>query len=188
MARKDREGWSDDAAAADRSQWRSGSPPSREGSGRSFEDPRATEPWGGSAVNRSFEESHRTTIPGPLRELFGILVVLNGPRRLDIHKIDQRKLTLGRYGTDIVVDDAAVGKQHAVITVSGNEVTDAEFRILDRGQDELPTKSGTRVNDRFITDVILKDRDHIQLGETQLLFVQLWPEALSGAHKDAANV
>jgi pSer/pThr/pTyr-binding forkhead associated (FHA) protein len=174
MGRKDREGWKDDSDA-DSSSFRSG------GAGSSlfggvYREPRGTEPWDGApAADGVFREGRPTTIPDTLQELYAILVVLNGPRRFDLHRIGQRKATIGRDSTDIVLEDSAVGRQHAVITVAGDDKSDAEFRILDRGADGLPSKTGTLVNRRHITEAVLHDRDHIQVGETQLLFVQIWP-------------
>src|SRR5260370_41467688 len=112
-------------------------------------------------------------IPEALSALYGILIVHTGPRRFDVHRITQRKATIGREQTDILIDDNAVGRQHAVITVTGNDETDAEFRIFDRGTDGLPTRTGTLVNGRHITSAPLSDRDRIRLGATEVLFIHL---------------
>jgi pSer/pThr/pTyr-binding forkhead associated (FHA) protein len=172
MGDKNREGWTDDSSADDRSAWRSSSGPAT-APGRVYSDPRATEPWSGAAGKGS-QESNRTEIPQSIKELYGILILLNGPRRFDIFKIEQRRITIGRMKGDILLDDGAVSEQHAVITISGNDASDGEFRILDRGADGLPTKAGTLVNARHINEAVLKDRDIIQCGETWLQFVQLW--------------
>ena len=177
MGRKDREGWKDDSDA-DSSSFRSASGNSSLFGGV-YRESRGTEPWDGAPAGEGvFREGRPTTIPDTLQELYAILVVLNGPRRFDLHRIGQRKATIGRDATDIVLEDAAVGRQHAVITVAGNDKSDAEFRILDRGADGLPSRTGTLVNRRHVIEAVLQDRDHIQVGETQLLFVQIWPVSL----------
>lgn len=173
MGRRDREGWKDDSDA-DSSLFRSGST-STSLFGGVYRELRGTEPWDGASIGEGpYREGRPTTIPDTLQELYAILVVLNGPRRFDLHRMGQRKVTIGRDATDIVLEDSAVGRQHAVLTVSGNDHTDCEFRILDRGADGLPSRTGTLVNRRHIVEAVLHDRDHIQVGETQLLFVQIW--------------
>lgn len=177
MARRDREGWKDDSDA-DSSLFRSGSTGTSLFGGV-YRETHGTEPWdGGRNGEFPYREGRPTTIPDTLQELYAILVVLNGPRRFDLHRIGQRKATLGRDGTDVVLEDAAIGRQHAVLTVSGNDETDCEFRILDRGADGLPSRTGTLVNGRHVMEAVLRDRDRIQVGETQLLFVQVWRRSL----------
>lgn len=177
MGHKDREGWKDDSDA-DSSLFRSGST-NTSLVGGVYHEARGTEPWDGAPIGETpYREGRPTTIPDTLQELYAILVVLNGPRRFDLHRIGQRKATIGRDSTDIVLEDSAVGRQHAVLTVTGNDRNDCEFRILDRGSDGLPSRTGTLVNRRHVLEAVLHDRDQIQVGETQLLFVQIWPGSL----------
>ncbi len=179
MARQDREGWNEEKDA-DSSGFRSGSSTSSIFGGV-YRENRGTEPWDpapGSPQQASrgmYDEQRKTTIPDDLQELYGILVVLSGPRKFDLLKIGQRKTTLGREQTDIVLEDRNVGRQHAVITISGNDAQDAEFKIYDRGADGLPSRSGTLVNDKHVAEAVLRDKDRIRIGDTRLLFVQLWP-------------
>jgi hypothetical protein len=181
MARKDREGWKDEASS-EGGFWRSGR--SSSPSGRIlFKDADSrgagpsTVPWdGGWGQHSGAVAGPPTEIPETLKELFGILVFLSGPRRFDLRPIHQRKVTIGRDGADIIVDDRSVSNQHAVITVAGNSGADGEFRILDRGADGLPSRTGTKVNGRHATESVLQDRDRIQIGETELMFIRAWPE------------
>jgi pSer/pThr/pTyr-binding forkhead associated (FHA) protein len=182
MPRQDREGWNDEKES-DSSGFRSGAGGSTSSIfGGVYRENRGTEPWDGNSGSPQsgpkggfYEESRKTTIPDTLQELYGILVVLSGPRRFDLLKIGQRKTTIGRDQTDIVLEDRAVGRQHAVITISGDDAQDAEFKIYDRGADGLPSRTGTLVNGKHVSEGVLRDKDHIQIGETKLLFVQLWP-------------
>lgn len=168
---KSRSGWTDDAAEPRQSGWRWGSGASKTQTQGHFNPP--TLPAG--PVSGRYQDGG-TEIPDKTKELYGILVVQNGPRRFDIHKIAQRQVKIGRKQGDILIEDSAVSTQHAVLAVFGNDSSDAEFRLLDRDNEGLPTKSGTRINARNITtESVLKDRDRIQIGETDLLFVQLWP-------------
>lgn len=181
MARGDQEGWIDEKQWNDQSMRRG---PKK---GMIYQDQRPTEIWDDGRqtgrvlqTGRVFKEGSPTIISESLSELYGILVIYSGPRRFDIHRIEQRKVTIGREQTDIVLDDAAIGQQHAVLVVTGNDKTDAEFRIFDKGADGLPSKAGTLVNGRYVTETLLRDRDRLRLGETDLLFVRLWPEVGSG--------
>ncbi len=179
MPRQDREGWNDDSDS-DSSGFRSGSSTTSSLFGGVYRENKGTvdaNSWGSPSGSRPafFTDERKTTIPDDFQFLYGILVVLNGARRFDLLKINQRKTTIGRDQTDIVLEDSAVGRQHAVLTVSGDDAQDAEFKIYDRGADGLPSKSGTLVNGKHVSEIVLRDKDHIRIGNTQLLFVQLWP-------------
>lgn len=178
MPRQDRQGWNDDSEV-DSSSFRSGNSSTSSIFGGVYRESRGTEPWDGNSQSGArggyFEEGRKTTIPDQLQELYGILVVLNGARKFDLLRIGQRRTTLGREQTDIVLEDKAIGRQHAMITVTGNDAQDAEFKIYDRGPDGLPTRTGTLVNGKHITEAVLRDKDHVRIGETNLLFVQIWP-------------
>ncbi len=182
MARQDREGWNDENDA-DRSGFKSGSGSTTSSLfGGVYRESRGTEGWDGNSGGSQsaprggfYEEARKTTIPDDFQLLYAILVVLSGPRRFDLLKIGQRKTTIGRDQTDIILEDRAVGRQHSVITISGDDAQDAEFKIYDRGADGLPSKTGTLVNGKHVSEAVLRDKDHIRIGDTQLLFVQLWP-------------
>jgi hypothetical protein len=176
MVKRDREGWQDDRSGNDFSQWRIDNRSSSNRVVAASNGERRTAPWDGPGFELRPGKPD-TAFPESLQELYGILVVLTGPRRFDIYKIAQRRVVIGRELTDITLDDQAVSKQHAIIAVLGNDYSDAEFRLLDGGIDRLPSKAGTVVNGKHISETILHDRDKIRLGETTLLFVQLWPEA-----------
>ncbi len=131
--------------------------------------------WIQGASGGLAESGPATTIPMQSRDLFGLLILLNGPHRHEVYKIDQRNVSLGRLDADILVDDESVSRKHAVVTVSGNDESDACFKILDRDENGLPTKSGVCINGRFETSANLRDRDRVRLGNSDFLFVQLWP-------------
>lgn len=64
---------------------------------------------------------------------------------------------------DIVVDDAAVGRQHAKIRLEGEQ-----FVIYD-----LASRNGTFVNDQQIQKQVLVNGDSIRMGQTTFTFMEI---------------
>ncbi|MBI3609910.1 MAG: FHA domain-containing protein [Nitrospirae bacterium] len=68
------------------------------------------------------------------------------------------RITFGRDGADLDVQDPAVSKLHCAIEVYGDVIV-----LRDLG-----SASGTFLNDFQIKDELLKDKDNIRLGGTAI--------------------
>jgi len=89
------------------------------------------------------------------------LRVTRGKQKDQEFRIDKAEVTIGRgKGCPICLQDWFVGKEHAVIQRRGET-----FVLRDVG-----SWRGTKVNDRAITETVLKDGDEIQIGGTRLAF------------------
>jgi sigma-B regulation protein RsbU (phosphoserine phosphatase) len=89
--------------------------------------------------------------------------IQSGPRRGRRLRIGRDRLVIGRHpGCDIVLESAAVSRQHAEVTRS-----DGDIWITD-----LRSRNGTAVNGRQISErQRLQDGDEVVVGDLRLLFV-----------------
>jgi len=89
--------------------------------------------------------------------------IQSGPRRGKRLRINRDRLVIGRHpGCDIVLESAAVSRQHAEV----NRI-DGEFWIND-----LRSRNGTAVNGRHIADRHrLQEGDEVVVGDQRLLFI-----------------
>ena len=88
------------------------------------------------------------------------LVIADGPRRGHILKVTPGN-SIGRKGADTIWDDPKMSRQHARITLEGDQ-----FYIWDFG-----TPNGTHVNDERIRAATpIKENDVIRLGDTRFVF------------------
>lgn len=92
------------------------------------------------------------------------LVVEKGDRPGHLYKLSDGDTTIGRLGTcDIVLDDAAVSRQHAKVRKEGED-----FVIYD-----LAATNPVLVNQQPITRHVLKEGDRVELGNTVLVFKKI---------------
>jgi len=91
------------------------------------------------------------------------LAVLEGRDKGGRFPLRKVRTTIGRKGTDILLNDPEVSKLHAVITVTREGCT-----LKDLG-----STNGTYLNGRKITETPLSHLDEIWLGRTKLLFLSL---------------
>lgn len=90
-----------------------------------------------------------------------ILRVTHGKQKDQEFRVEKAEITIGRSkGCAICLPDWFVGKEHAVIQRRGDT-----FLLRDLG-----SWRGTKVNDRPVTETILKDGDEIQIGGTRFAF------------------
>jgi pSer/pThr/pTyr-binding forkhead associated (FHA) protein len=89
------------------------------------------------------------------------LIVLSGKEPGKIFPIVKARVTIGRTGCDIVLDDGELSRQHALIAING---TSARLQDLD-------STNGTYVGEDRIQQVDLEDRSEFRVGNHQLLFV-----------------
>jgi pSer/pThr/pTyr-binding forkhead associated (FHA) protein len=78
--------------------------------------------------------------------------------------LQQSVTHLGRgFSADLRLEDQSVSRRHAVIVDGGSEADGA--RILDDR-----SANGTFVNERRVTESVLRDRDVIRLGRVTLIY------------------
>lgn len=75
--------------------------------------------------------------------------------------VTQRRVTIGRKGTDIRLSDRKISMQHCALEVEGGKVT-----LVD-----LESRNGIFVNGKKVTSAQLKNLDEIQIGFTKLKIV-----------------
>jgi hypothetical protein len=104
--------------------------------------------------------------------LYAILVQLNGVRRYDLFKINHPYTKLGRAKAGescIVIDDQGVSDPQCKISVERDE----DGNVKDLVIEDLESRNGTWVNGKLVTKAVLKDREVIKLGETELLYIRI---------------
>jgi len=89
------------------------------------------------------------------------LVVLNGKEPGKVIPIDKARITIGRSDADIVLDDAELSRQHALIAING----------MSARLEDLGSTNGTYVEEERIELADLADRFEFRVGNHQLLFV-----------------
>ena len=90
------------------------------------------------------------------------LVVYKGLCAGERFYVDRPRLTLGRDPqSDVFLNDVTVSRDHAVLTMSGEDVTLADSGSLN----------GTYVNNRLVETAVLRDGDEVQIGTFCMKFV-----------------
>jgi len=89
------------------------------------------------------------------------LVVINGNEPGKSVPIEKARVTIGRSGCDVCLDDTELSRQHAVIVIDGTNA-----RLEDLG-----STNGTFIGEERIEQVPLDDRSEFRVGTHQLLFV-----------------
>ena len=110
-----------------------------------------------------------TKVMGGPPPSFAWLVVMNGPWAGRIFSLNPEGTTLGRDARcEIIFDDGALSTFHAKLRVEEDEEGNERFFIQD-----LATTNGTFVNGEVVTKRFLNDKDRIEIGETQLVFLKV---------------
>lgn len=90
-----------------------------------------------------------------------VLIVRKGPEVGERFYLDRPRLTVGRDpASGIFLNDITVSREHAVLTLTGGEVT-----IEDVG-----SLNGVYVNGASVTRTVLTDGDSVQIGRFQMMF------------------
>lgn len=104
-------------------------------------------------------------LPLPQRKVL-YLEVVDAPNATyakgTIFRLGKGRVTLGRSGADIVIDDERVSRKHAVIEAISRE----NIYLKD-----LASTNGTYLNDQRISSSKLHSGDQIRIGSTTLRFV-----------------
>ncbi|HEV2461291.1 MAG TPA: FHA domain-containing protein [Ktedonobacterales bacterium] len=103
--------------------------------------------------------------PHPCPQRLGMLIFGLGEETERVVEMCNDRLTIGRSGEcDLVLDDPAASRIHAIIT---HDAAAGTYRLQD--QDSV---NGTFVNRQRIREHLLEDGDEIQLGLTVVVFRQ----------------
>jgi len=90
------------------------------------------------------------------------LAILDGSDAGSVFRIEKPRVTIGRAGADLTLNDTEASRQHAAV-----EVRDTYYQLQDLG-----STNGTFVDGRRITDVVeLTDKTEFQVGTTILMFI-----------------
>jgi signal transduction histidine kinase/pSer/pThr/pTyr-binding forkhead associated (FHA) protein len=90
------------------------------------------------------------------------LIVIKGADEGKQFDLPDKAAGIGRERTNVIcLHDTEVSRRHAEVLPAGN----GAFRLRDVG-----SANGTHVNTRAISDVILNTGDHIQIGQTILVY------------------
>jgi len=90
------------------------------------------------------------------------LAILDGPDAGHVYRIDRPRVTIGRSGADLTLNDSEASRQHAVL-----EIRDTAFTLSDLG-----STNGTLVGGEKITTAVeLTDKSEFQVGATTLMLI-----------------
>ena len=104
----------------------------------------------------SEEEGDETVVERAVEGMLGFLIVREGMRRGQVHRI-QHGTTIGRDQAKLILRDPKVSRPHAKVNVE-----DDQFIIWDLG-----SENGTFVNNERIRSATpLKENDIIKIGDT----------------------
>ncbi len=92
------------------------------------------------------------------------LVIVSGKEPGKVFPIEKARVTIGRTGCDVVLDDTELSRQHALIAIDGTNA-----RLEDLG-----STNGTFVEENRVEQVALEDRSEFRVGSHQLLFVMTY--------------
>ena len=123
---------------------------------------------GGSASPNGMASSSGVSLQGPgetvvmdqPQSVMAWLAVTAGPQKGMTYQLKIGDNTIGREGCDLVIEDTAVSRRHAMIKVQG-----ANFLLIDTG-----SLGGTRVGGKSLGGKIVNPGSVISLGQTRLTF------------------
>ena len=90
------------------------------------------------------------------------LAILDGPDAGNVFRISQPRVTIGRSGADLTLNDSEASRQHAAV-----EIRDSAFTLTDLG-----STNGTLVGGEKISGAVeLTDKSEFQVGATTLMLI-----------------
>lgn len=97
------------------------------------------------------------------------LAVKSGPRTGHLYRLVPEVTAIGRDShNDIIVDDAAVSRQHAKLKLELGPGDEKQFYVYD-----LATANGTKVNGEEVVKAPVYDGDEVEIGRTVFVFKQI---------------
>ncbi len=90
------------------------------------------------------------------------LAILEGPDAGTVFRVEKPRVTIGRAGADLTLNDTEASRQHAVLEVRESAITVAD----------LASTNGTLVNgEKINVSVELSDKSEFQIGATTLMLI-----------------
>src|SRR5256885_16595149 len=90
------------------------------------------------------------------------LAIINGPDAGTVHRIEKPRVTIGRTGSDIPLNDSEISRAHAAV-----EIRDTAFFVED-----LKSTNGTLVEGQKITGPTeLQNHSEFQVGGSTLMLI-----------------
>lgn len=90
------------------------------------------------------------------------LAILEGPDAGSVFRVDKPRVTIGRSGADLTLNDSEASRQHAAL-----EVRDMTFVVADLGSTNGTLVSGERIT----APVEIADKSEFQVGATTLMLI-----------------
>ena len=90
------------------------------------------------------------------------LAIINGADAGAVHRIEKPKLTIGRSGNDVNINDTEASRNHAAI-----EIRDTLYLLSD-----LNSTNGTLVDgEKIVSQVELQNHSEFQIGGTTIMLI-----------------
>ena len=90
------------------------------------------------------------------------LAVINGPDAGTVYRIERPRVTIGRAGADLPLNDTEISRVHAVV----------EIRDLTYVLEDMKSTNGTLVNDeKIVGPVELLNQGEFQIGGTTIMLI-----------------
>jgi predicted Zn finger-like uncharacterized protein len=90
------------------------------------------------------------------------LAILDGPDAGNVYRIEKPRVTIGRSGADLTLNDSEASRQHAAV-----EIRDTAYTLLDLGSTNGTTYEGQKLT----APAELQDKTEFQVGVTTLMFI-----------------
>jgi predicted Zn finger-like uncharacterized protein len=90
------------------------------------------------------------------------LAILEGPDAGQVFRIDRPRVTIGRSGADLTLNDSEASRQHAAV-----EIRDSAFTLSDLGSTNGTLVAGEKIS----VAVELTDKSEFQVGTTTLMLI-----------------
>lgn len=90
------------------------------------------------------------------------LAVLDGPDAGNVYRIEKPRITIGRSGADLTINDTEASRQHAAI-----EVRDTLYTLSDLGSTNGTVYDGQKISE----PVEIQNHSEFVIGNTTLMFI-----------------
>lgn len=88
------------------------------------------------------------------------LSVIDGPAKGKLFRLTKAEVTIGRSGTDVVIDDPEISRKHCSLVVNGSTATLAD----------LGTTNGTLVDGQRVSTFELHHLSEFRIGASTVMF------------------
>lgn len=90
------------------------------------------------------------------------LAIIDGTDAGTVFRIEKARVTIGRAGADIVINDSEASRQHAAV-----EIRDTRYTLVDLGSTNGTLVDGSRIGE----EVELLDKGEFRIGSTTLMLI-----------------